>query len=110
MKLIVLLCGLVLAGCGSEPWTPIPDPVAPHSVSNKPPTTPPPPPKAEEVTVRAGFIWISGHWTYYDEKWDWQAGHWERERAGMIWRDGGWTREGDHYVWVPGEWTVVKKK
>jgi len=64
----------------------------------------PPPPKNESPGTRAGFIWVSGRWTYKNGDWQWINGHWERERASKRWVPGRWERADGRYRWVEGHW------
>ena len=65
----------------------------------------PPEPKYEEVQVRAGYVWVRGHWDWQNQ-WVWMPGHWERERAGKVWADGRWEQQNGQWVWVDGTWQV----
>jgi hypothetical protein len=64
----------------------------------------PPPPREEPIEVRAGFVFVQGHWYRAGGRWEWQAGHYERERANMHWTAGRWERRGNGHVWVEGRW------
>lgn len=66
----------------------------------------PPPRRVETVTVRPGFVWISGRWVQNNGQWVWMDGRWERERTGYAWSDGQWERRGNQWIWVEGRWTV----
>ena len=68
------------------------------------PTAAPPPVQVENPGVKAGFVWVAGHWNWTNGNWAWQPGHWERERANMMWTAGRWELQGNRYVWIEGKW------
>ena len=67
----------------------------------------PPPPREEHVEVRAGYVWVRGHWARRAHRWDWVNGHWQADRSGYAWQAGHWQRQGHQYAWVPGRWVAV---
>ncbi|MGE0397335.1 MAG: IPT/TIG domain-containing protein [Kofleriaceae bacterium] len=64
----------------------------------------PPPPKAEASGTKAGYIWVTGRWTWKGGKYEWLPGHWERARAKKTWREGKWEKRGDRWAYVDGAW------
>lgn len=71
--------------------------------------TPDPPPPPRDVTRPPkpgdGFLWIAGHWSFNNGKFDWTAGEWRKvPDPGFIWVDGGWTRTPKGYKYLPGYW------
>lgn len=66
----------------------------------------PPPPRHEVIVVRAGYIWIDGHWERHGNQWVWRDGYYERQRADADWVPGRWERRGRGHVWVQGTWRV----
>ena len=69
----------------------------------------PPQPVAEQVTPAPGpgYVWMSGHWSFYGQKWVWVAGHWELPPSpSAIWVGGHWVQGNSGWVWVDGAWTV----
>jgi hypothetical protein len=64
----------------------------------------PPAPREEPIEVRAGFVFVQGHWYRAGGRWEWQAGHYERERANAHWVTGRWERRGNGHDWVEGRW------
>jgi hypothetical protein len=65
-------------------------------------------PPAEQVevepAVRAGYIWVRGHWVWNGARYAWIRGHYEVVRAGHAWVPGHWERRPGGYVWVEGYW------
>ncbi len=68
------------------------------------PSAPPPAPRYERPGVRAGYVWVAGHYRWDRGSYLWVPGHWERVRRGWIWEAGHWERRGNHYVWIDGRW------
>lgn len=69
----------------------------------------PPGPVAEQVTPAPGpgYVWMSGHWSFYDRRWVWVAGHWELPPSpSAVWIAGHWVQGNSGWVWVDGAWTV----
>jgi hypothetical protein len=69
----------------------------------------PPSAVAEQVTVAPGpgYVWMSGHWSFYANRWVWVAGHWELPPSpSSTWIAGHWIQGNSGWVWVDGAWTV----
>jgi len=88
--------------------TAVPPPPMPNGAPPPPndhrPHAPPPPPRAENPTVKAGFVWVAGRWDWKNDQWAWIDGHWERERAGKRWRPAEWQNQSNTWVLVDGDW------
>ncbi|SAK47774.1 Tat pathway signal sequence domain-containing protein [Caballeronia calidae] len=64
----------------------------------------PPAPRYEPVPPpRAGFVWVTGHWSW-EGRYVWQAGRWMEARAGQRWVPGVWAPFRGQYRYVPGHW------
>ncbi|MBC7975300.1 MAG: YXWGXW repeat-containing protein, partial [Myxococcales bacterium] len=63
----------------------------------------PPAPRPEKIGIRAGHVWVPGHWEWRGV-WTWVNGHLERERAGKRWSEGRWERTGDLWTFRKGAW------
>src|ERR1017187_2770252 len=69
----------------------------------------PPQAIAEQVTTAPGpgYVWMSGHWSNYGQRWVWVAGHWELPPSpSAAWVAGHWVQGNSGWVWVDGAWTV----
>lgn len=66
----------------------------------------PPPPRREVIVVKAGYVWVDGHWERHGNRWDWRPGYYERARADSDWVPGRWERRGRGHVWIAGTWRV----
>jgi hypothetical protein len=70
----------------------------------------PPPPRHE--TLRSprdqdNQSWISGYWTFTDNRWVWVPGHLEaKPTPTATWVQGHWDHnpDGAGWVWTPGHW------
>jgi hypothetical protein len=69
----------------------------------------PPSSVAEQVTPAPGpgYVWLSGHWSFYSNRWVWVAGHWEMPPSpSASWVAGHWVQGNSGWVWVDGAWSV----
>ncbi|HXN36167.1 MAG TPA: hypothetical protein VN877_08340 [Opitutaceae bacterium] len=69
----------------------------------------PPSSVAEQVTPAPGpgYVWLSGHWSFYGSRWVWVAGHWEMPPSpSATWVAGHWVQGSSGWVWVDGAWNV----
>jgi hypothetical protein len=60
----------------------------------------------EVIVVKAGYVWVDGHWERHGNRWDWRPGYYERARADSDWVPGRWERRGRGHVWIAGTWRV----
>jgi WXXGXW repeat (2 copies) len=68
---------------------------------------PPPPPRVEVMGVipGPGYIWIGGHWGWFEGRYTWSAGRWERRpRAEAAGRPGHWRHSSHGWYWKEGRW------
>lgn len=68
------------------------------------PNVAPPPPKVERVAVRAGYVWVPGHWYWKNGKWEWYPGRQEKRRPGKRYREVTWELKNGIYVRIGGDW------
>jgi hypothetical protein len=61
---------------------------------------------APEEKPEGEVVWISGYWSYDDDRKDflWVSGVWRTVPQGRQWVAGYWREEGDQWQWVPGFW------
>jgi len=97
------LVGLVVAGCGSVPY------------SEEPLAAPDPPPvECAEIPAppeTPGQIWIPGRWVRVEENWTWQPGRYVQPASeDDFWVPGGWKKSADTGTWeyAPGAWRPVR--
>lgn len=119
---------LMLAGCASDPdayvvSSPPPQTVIvqqqPQVIAATPTTTgtivvtqaPPAAPQQEVVMARTArpssdHVWIEGHWTVRNGRYEWIPGAWERPpRSGSTWIAPRWERRSDgSYVFYESYW------
>jgi hypothetical protein len=67
----------------------------------------PPAVRVEVVRPRAGYIWVSGNYSWRDSAYHWSPGYWQPEQVGRQWVPGRWELQEGHYVWVDGYWQDV---
>jgi hypothetical protein len=63
---------------------------------------------AEQVTASPGpgYVWMSGRWSLYGNRWTWVAGHWEMPPSpSSTWVAGHWIQGNAGWVWADGAWT-----
>ena len=64
-----------------------------------------PPASREHVRpMRAGHVWIPGHWQWTGWDYSWVPGHYERARIGYVYMPGWWSNQGGRHHWVAGRW------
>lgn len=65
-----------------------------------------PPVLREEVVPapRAGYVWVSGYWSWSGREHVWVAGRWERERRGEHWVSDRWEQHGNKWHHEEGHW------
>lgn len=70
-------------------------------------TNAPPAAQAEVVSARPGsdYVWVSGYWTWRDNRYEWMAGHWEvPPRTDSVWVPPHWVPENGAYRFYEGYW------
>jgi hypothetical protein len=66
---------------------------------------PPPPPEAVPERPSPAHAWITGYYTWQNNRYEWVAGRWETPpRRGSIWVEPKWVREGESYRFYEGYW------
>ncbi|MEJ5990233.1 thrombospondin type 3 repeat-containing protein [Ramlibacter sp. PS3R-8] len=67
---------------------------------------PPPPPRAEPVPVmRAGQVWVPGHWRWNGREHVWIAGKYSARRSGYVYAPATWVQVGGRWEYREGTWT-----
>ena len=105
--------GRWVAGRAAPPARVVPGAPAPRVRDHRAgahPMRPPPAPRAANPGVRAGYVWIPGHYRWRAGNYVWVKGHWERARRGKHWERGRWVKRGGHYVWVKGRWAAGPRR
>lgn len=66
----------------------------------------PPPPRYESPGYPpvAGYLWITGYWTWVGVRYEWVPGYWVAPRPGYLWIPHRWERDGDHWRMQGGRW------
>jgi len=67
----------------------------------------PPVAQADVVVAQPSpdYLWVPGHWTWRDSRYEWMAGHWEiPPHANAVWVGPRWDPEGGGYRFYEGYW------
>ena len=68
---------------------------------------PAPPPRVEVIPApRTGYVWVNGHWRWWQGAYVWEPGHWITVRVGYHWIPGHWASRGSGWVWIDGYWAL----
>jgi hypothetical protein len=59
------------------------------------------------ASARPGYVWVEGHWDWYDDHWVWSEGYWVNEEPGSLWVQGVWLTVEGGYSWRPGHWQAT---
>ena len=69
--------------------------------------TQPPVDQVEVIPSSPGFsyVWVGGHWGYYNSNYRWVRGNWVVPAAGFrTWSPGRWDRDGHGWYFINGHW------
>lgn len=70
-------------------------------------TQSPPALQQEVVLARPSsqHVWVSGYWTWRNDRYEWMAGHWELPpTSGATWVAPRWEQQGNAYKFTEGYW------
>lgn len=69
--------------------------------------TQPPVDQVEVIPSSPGFnyVWVGGHWGYYNSNYRWVRGNWVVPASGFrTWSPGRWDRDGHGWYFINGHW------
>ena len=71
----------------------------------------PPPPRHERMPgLRAGHVWVPGHWQWTGRDYRWMRGHYQAARPDYAYAPGAWVRVDDGWRWREGDWRRAERR